>query len=84
MVQTLARAVRERIRIDGDGYGRDHLRALAQCVVVADHEVRIIRSKSNLLQTLVTASGVAPVTPGVRSFVLKWRAVWDSNPPNPV
>ena len=72
MVQTFARTARERIRIDGGGYRRDHLRALAQRVEVADREVRIIGSKSNLLQTL-TASGVKSATPGVRSSVLKWR-----------
>jgi len=30
MVQKLARTARERIKIDGGGYRRDHLRALAQ------------------------------------------------------
>jgi site-specific DNA recombinase len=52
MVQRFARTARERIRIDGGGYRRDHLRALAQRVEVADKAVRIIGSKSNLLQTL--------------------------------
>ena len=73
MVQRFARTARERIRIDGGGYRRDHLRALAQRVEVADREVRIIGSKSNLLQTLTAAAGVKPATPGVRSSVLKWR-----------
>ena len=80
MVQTFARRARERIRIYGGGYRRDHLRALAQRVEVADREVRIIGSKSNLLQALTAASGVKPATPGVRSSVLKWRMGWDSNP----
>jgi site-specific DNA recombinase len=80
MVQRFARTARERIRIDGGGYRRDHLRALAQRVEVADREVRIIGSKSNLLQTLTAAAGVMPATPGVRSSVLKWRMGWDSNP----
>jgi hypothetical protein len=48
MVQRFARTARERIRIDGGGYRRDHLRALAQRVEVADREVCIIGSKSNL------------------------------------
>ncbi|WP_262312541.1 hypothetical protein [Acidiphilium sp. AL] len=73
MVQRFARTARERIRIDGGGYRRDHLRALAQRVEVADREVRIIGSKTNLLQTLATAAGVKPAMPGVRSSVLKWR-----------
>jgi site-specific DNA recombinase len=71
---------RERIRIDCGGYRRDHLRALAQRVEVADKEVPIMGSKSNLLQTLTAASSVKPATPGVRSSVLKWRMGWDSNP----
>jgi len=73
MVQKFARTARERIRIDGGGYRHDHLRALAQRVEVADREVRIIGSKSNLLQTLAAGSGVKSATPGVRSSVLKWR-----------
>ena len=73
MVRKFARTARERIRIDGGGYRRDHLRALAQRVEVADGEVRIMGSKGDLLRTLAAASGVKPATPGVRSSVLKWR-----------
>ena len=50
MVKTFARTARERMRTDGGGYRRDHLRALAQRVEVADREVRIMGSKSALLQ----------------------------------
>jgi hypothetical protein len=53
MVQRFARTARERIRIDGGGYCRDHLRALAQRVEVAEGEVRIMGSKSRLLQVLI-------------------------------
>ncbi len=80
MVQRFAKPARERITIDGGGYRRDHLRALAQRVEVADHEVRIIGSKNNLLQTLTAAASVKPAMPGVRSSVLKWRRRRDSNP----
>jgi site-specific DNA recombinase len=80
MVQRFARAAQERIRIGGGGYRRDHLRSLAQRVEVADREVRIISSKSNLLQTLAAAGGVKPATPRVRSSIPKWRMGWDSNP----
>ncbi len=73
MVQKFARTARERIRIDGGGYRREHLRALAQRVEVAEKEVRIMGSKSDLLRTLAAASGVKPATTGVRSSVLKWR-----------
>src|SRR5437763_11219075 len=79
-VRKFARTARSLMRIDGGGYRRDHLRALAQRVEVADREVRIIGSKSNLLHTLTAAAGVAPATPGVRSSVLSWRRGRDSNP----
>lgn len=49
---------RERITIEGGGYRRDHLRALAERVEVADKEVRIMGSKHDLLRTLTAASGV--------------------------
>jgi hypothetical protein len=74
MVRKFAATARERIRIVGGGYRRDHLRALAQRVEVADGEVRIIGSKSNLLHTLAAASGARLATFAVRSSVPKWRA----------
>ncbi|MBY0324666.1 MAG: recombinase family protein [Reyranella sp.] len=80
MVRQFATTARARIRIDGGGYRRDHLRALAQRVEVADKEVRIMGSKSQLLRTLAAGPGVGPVTSGVRSSVPKWRMGWDSNP----
>lgn len=80
IVQKFARTARERIRIEGGGYRRDHLCALAQRIEVAAKEVRIIGSKGNLLRTLVAASGAIPATAGVPSSVLKWRTGRDSNP----
>ncbi len=80
MVRKFASTARERIRIAGGGYRRDHLRALAQRVEVAEHEVRIMGSKGDLLRTLAAASGAKSASPGVRSSVLKWRPVGDSNP----
>ena len=80
MVRKFAETARERLRIEGGGYRRDHLRALAQRVEVADGEVRIIGSKGDLLRTLAAAAGAKPATPGVRRSVLKWRTGWDSNP----
>lgn len=75
MVRTFADAARRRIRLEGGGYRRDHLRALAQRVEVAEGEVRIMGSKSRLLQTLVANGGVNAVpTQG-----LKWRS---GSPPN--
>ena len=80
MVQKFARTARERIRIDGGGYRREHLRALAQRVEVADGEVRIMGSKGDLLRTLAVAADVKSATARVPSFVLNWRRGWDSNP----
>ena len=79
MVQKFARTARERIGIDGGGYRREHLRALAQRVEVAEKEVRIMGSKDDLLRALAAASGVKPARPGVRSSVPSWRREWDSN-----
>ena len=80
MVRKFAATARERNRIPSGGYRRDHLRALAQRVEVADDEVRIIGSKSNLLRTLAAASSARPATSAVRSSVPKWRPLGDSNP----
>jgi site-specific DNA recombinase len=52
---------------------------LAQRVEVADTEVRIMGSKSELLRTLIAASGGKWVAFGVQSSVLKWRTRHDSN-----
>lgn len=76
MLKKFATTARKRIRLDGGGYRRDHLRALAQRVEVNTGEVRIMGSKSRLLQTLVAGNGVNSVpTQG-----LKWRRRRDSNP----
>jgi site-specific DNA recombinase len=80
MVRKFARTARERIKIDGGGYRRDHLRALAQRVEVAEGEVRIMGSKGNLLRMLAAALGVKSAASGVPSSVLSWRKRWDSNP----
>ncbi len=76
MVRTLAETARRHIRLEGGGYRRDHLRALAHRVGVADGAVRIMGSKSRLLQVLTGKNGANSVpTQG-----LKWRCEWDSNP----
>ena len=67
---------RQRIRLEGGGYRRDHLRALAQRDEVAEGEVRIMGSKSRRLQRLV-ANGGANAVPTQGQ---KWRRGWDSNP----
>jgi len=60
MVNAFARVAGQRMRQNGGGYRRDHLRALAQRVEVADTEVRIMGSKSELLRALVADSGGKP------------------------
>ena len=54
---------------------RDHLRALAQRIEVADTEVHIMGSKPELLRALVAASGGKTGVAGVRRSVTKWRTV---------
>ena len=76
MLDQFARAARQRIRLEGGGYRRDHLRALAQRVEVSDGQVRIMGSKSRLLQTLVANGGAI----GVPTQGLNWRRERDSNP----
>lgn len=73
------RWARRRMRIEGGGYCRDRLRALAQQVEVADHEVRIMGSKRDLLRTLAAISGVKLGTGGVRDSVMDWRAMLDED-----
>jgi hypothetical protein len=80
MLRKFAATARERMRIEGGGYRRDHLRALAQRVEVADREVRIMGSKGDLLRTLAAISGVKSATGGVRSSVLDWRRECQSTP----
>ena len=78
-LRTFARQARKRMRTEGGGYRRDHLRALAQRVEVDAKEVRIMGTKSVLLRTLVAASSAKTAGFGVPSFVPKWRARRDSN-----
>ena len=61
MLNKFARTARQRIRLEGGGYRRDHLRALAQRVEVDVGEVRIMGSKSRLLQALLADGGVNAV-----------------------
>ena len=83
MVTRFAEIARKRMRIEGGGYRRDHLRALAQRVEVGAKEVRIIGSKGDLLRTLAAVSGGKSATLGVPSLGLKWRRRRDSNPRDP-
>jgi hypothetical protein len=85
MLRQFAQTARKRMRADGGGYRRDHLRLLAQRVEVADKEVRITGSKSNLLRTLlaISSSGAKSDSLGVPSSVLKWRRIQSRSNPSP-
>ncbi len=73
-VTRFARVARQRIRREGGGYRRDHLRALAQRVEVDVGEVRIVGSKRRLLRTLAAGFGAdKAIGPG-------WQEWRDSNP----
>jgi predicted phage gp36 major capsid-like protein len=78
-LRRFAEAARRRMRTP-QGYRRDHLRALAQRVEVADGEVRIMGSKTTLLRTLTTIGGVETAAGGVRISVPNWRSETNRNP----
>ena len=71
-LRRFAEIARRRMRTP-QGYRRDHLRALAQRVEVAEGEVRIMGSKTTLLRTLTTIGGVETAAGGVRISVPNWR-----------
>ena len=52
MLASFAQTARQRMRLPGGGYRRDHLRALAQRVEVNDGEVRIMGSKVTCCERL--------------------------------
>ncbi len=80
MLAKFAQTARQRMRLPGGGYRRDHLRAFAQRVEVAEGEVRIMGSKPDLLRTLAAAGGAGALPAAVPSLIPKWRRGWDSNP----
>jgi site-specific DNA recombinase len=79
MLSKFASTARDRKRAAGGGYRRDHLRALTQRVEVSTGVIRIMGSKSNLLQTLAALAGTEAKLGTVPSFVPKWCTRLDSN-----
>lgn len=75
ILSKLAKSACQRIRLPDGGYRRDHLRALAQRVEVAEGEARIIGSKNDLLRTLAKGN-VEGRSGAVPSFIPKWRRRW--------
>ncbi|WP_285541016.1 hypothetical protein [Brucella sp. NBRC 12950] len=65
MEQRFAAAARKRMRIEGGGYRRDHLRAFAPRVEVAERDVFIKGSKDELLWTLVAVGSGKSADSGV-------------------
>ena len=87
MLARFAQTARQRMRLPGGGYRRDHLRALAQRVEVNDGESvswesksDIMGSKSDLLRTLVAAGGSGTLPGAVPGFSPKWRRMRDPPP----
>ena len=80
MLRRFALAARERIRLEGGGYRREHLRALAQRVDVAEREVHIGGSTYELLRTLTGTTEAKTPMKSVPISVPKWRRGRDSNP----
>lgn len=54
-------------------YRREHVRAFAQRVEVADDATRIMGSKSTLLRTLIATKGGKSAGIGIPGFTPKWR-----------
>ncbi len=79
-VRELASEARTRLRLGEGGYRRDHVRAFAQRVEVADDAIYIKGSKNVLLRNLVAAKGGKSAGIGVPGFIPKWRRRRDSNP----
>ncbi len=79
-VQELTIEARRRLRLGKGGYRREHVRAFAQRVEVADGAIYIKGHKNTLLRTLVAITGGKSAATGVPGFVPKWRGDRDSNP----
>ena len=79
-VRELASEARTGLRLEKGGYRRDHVRAFAQHVEVADDAIYINGSKNTLLKALIAAKGGKSAGIGVPGFIPRWRRERDSNP----
>jgi hypothetical protein len=75
----LASEARIRLRLGKGGYRREHVRAFAQHVEIADHAIYIKGGKNTLLRAPAATKGGKSAGIGVPGFVPKWRTGWDSN-----
>lgn len=55
------------------GYRRDHVRAFAQRVEVADDAIYLKGNKNVLLRTLIATKGGKSAGTGVPGFIPRWR-----------
>jgi hypothetical protein len=79
-LNTFASAARRQLQDRTYGHRRDHLCALTQPVeVISKTEARIIGSRTELLRTLTSSSGVEAAAVGVLGFKPKWRPRKDPN-----
>ena len=75
-LRRMAISARQKMRGKGGGFRRDHLRAFAQRVEVAEHEVRIMGSHNELLRLLTSSKGVETAANDVRIYVPEWRPMF--------
>jgi hypothetical protein len=81
-LQAFAAAAKERMLHTDGSFRRNYIQQLVQRAEVGTHQIRIMGSRSRLLQTLVASGGkpgVETAAHGVRSFDLKWLPGPDSN-----
>ena len=74
-LRVFAVAAKERMRGEDGSFRRNYVQQLVQRAEVGTDEIRIVGSRSRLLQTLVASGekpGVETAAHGVRSFDLKW------------
>jgi site-specific DNA recombinase len=77
VVERFGGAMREKLMTGEVPFRKAYLGAIVDRVEVEDRQIRIVGRK-DVLEHAVLANG-GPL-PGVRSFVRKWRSLWESNP----
>ena len=78
-IERFGRLMREHVTSGEIPFRKAWLQAIVDRVEVGADVIRIVGDKEGL-ETAMTGAGGADV-PGVRSFVRKWRALRESNPP---
>ncbi len=70
--------MRDKLNTGEVPFRKAYLGAIIDRIEIDDHQIRILGRKDVLEQAVMANGG--PV-PGVRTFVRKWRALRESNPP---